>query len=256
VPGLGAHPEQSWQSTKGTFSWINDEDGLRRDFPKARFLLYRYESAWVGGLKVRQFIYNIADNLLGALITKREVSTFCVAASGHKLTVAVYPQKCPMRPIVFIGHSMGGLVIAKVIALADTRKDRYPNVFEAITGGIFFGTPFGGTAVAQAAALYASLAEKIGAATTSKLLTFMEEGNEELRELVHDLMRLTTKITPKIELFCFYEQELTDFTKIAGLPNILRDNLYASHSFMLQIFMRSGSLLWTCKALQTTKDRA
>lgn len=129
-------------------------------------------------------------------------------------------QKYPRRPIVFIGHSMGGLVIAKAIQLSDTRKDKYPKIFEAITGCIFFGTPFGGTAVAQAAAMYAYLAEKAGAASASKLLTLMEKDNEELRDLVHDFMRLTTKITPKIDLLCFYELEQTDFSKMAGLPGM------------------------------------
>lgn len=220
MPGLGAHPDLSWQSTKGTFSWINDKNGLRRDFPNARFLLYSYESAWVGALKVKQTIANIADNLLGALLAKREVSTLRFGVSSYKLTVVMSLQKCPRRPVVFVGHSMGGLVIAKAIVLADTRKDKYPKAFEAITGGIFFGTPFGGTAVAQAAAMYSFLAENAGAAVTSKLLTLMEEGNEELRDLIHDLMRLTTKITPKIELFCFYEQEPTDFSKMIGLPGL------------------------------------
>ncbi len=33
-------------------------------------------------------------------------------------------------------------------------------------------------------------------------------------------MRLVGKISPKIELFCFYEEKPTDFSKIAGLPSL------------------------------------
>ena len=76
VPGLGAHPEESWKSTKTGFNWTTSQDGLIRDFPRARILLYMYESAWVGPLKVKQFMSNIAMQLLVGLRSKREVHTF------------------------------------------------------------------------------------------------------------------------------------------------------------------------------------
>lgn len=74
VPGLGAHPEDSWKSESTNFNWTTD--GLVRDFPRARILLYMYESAWTGSLKVKQFMSNIAMTLLNGLQSKREVSNF------------------------------------------------------------------------------------------------------------------------------------------------------------------------------------
>lgn len=73
VPGLGAHPEDSWKSAKSGFSWASDKDGVARDFPSARVLLYMYESAWTGPLKIKQFIGNLALTLLHGLHEKREV---------------------------------------------------------------------------------------------------------------------------------------------------------------------------------------
>lgn len=84
---------------------------------------------------------------------------------------------------------MGGLVIAKAVTLADHRRDKFPIMFEAIAGAIFFGTPFLGAPVASAAAMYAYLAEKIGQATSSKLLDLMKEGDEGLRELRHEFSK-------------------------------------------------------------------
>lgn len=74
VPGLGANPEDSWKSSKTDFNWTTHADGLQRDFPRARLLLYMYDSAWTGQLKVKQFMGNIAMGLLVGLRSKREVS--------------------------------------------------------------------------------------------------------------------------------------------------------------------------------------
>ncbi|KAI9150449.1 Ankyrin repeat domain-containing protein [Paramyrothecium foliicola] len=82
VPGLGANPEESWKSAKSGFNWASDEDGVARDFPTARVLLYMYESAWTGPLKVKQFIGNLALTLLHGLHEKRAV---CLAESRQDL---------------------------------------------------------------------------------------------------------------------------------------------------------------------------
>ncbi|KAK3688801.1 ankyrin repeat-containing domain protein [Podospora appendiculata] len=202
VPGLGAHPQDSWKSNKNDFNWTSDKDGLARDFPKARVLLYMYESAWTGPLKVKQFMSNIASTLLQGLNSKRD--------------------HCPRRPIVFIGHSMGGLVIAKAITIADARHDLYPVMFETIAGCLFFGTPFGGAAAAAAAHMFSQIGNFFDVTEPSKLLDLMKPDDEALRELKDDLVRLAGKLNPKIDLFCFYETHETDFTKLAGLPSFFR----------------------------------
>lgn len=73
---------------------------------------------------------------------------------------------------MFIGHSMGGLVIAKAVTMADSYRKKFPILFEAIAAAIFFGTPFRGAAAASAASMYASAAEKLSQATSSELLDF------------------------------------------------------------------------------------
>ncbi|KAI1335246.1 hypothetical protein F5Y15DRAFT_398616 [Xylariaceae sp. FL0016] len=221
VPGLGANPEESWVSASSKYNWTTD--GLVRDFPKARILLYMYESAWTGSLKVKQFMSNIAMSLLTSLKSKRE--------------------GCQRRPIVFIGHSMGGLVIAKAITIADSRRDKFPIMFEAIAASIFFGTPFNGAAVASVAAMYAHLAEKVGQATASKLLDLMKPGDETLRELRHEFMRLAGKLSPKIDLLCFYEEQPTDFSKMAGLPSLFGLSKLAIPSKYAEFVSRDSATL-------------
>jgi hypothetical protein len=71
VPGLGAHPELSWKSSSSDFNWASGKDGVARDFPTARVLLYMYESAWQGPIKVKQNLKSLAETLLHGLQAKR-----------------------------------------------------------------------------------------------------------------------------------------------------------------------------------------
>ncbi|OHE95305.1 hypothetical protein CORC01_09450 [Colletotrichum orchidophilum] len=206
VPGLGASPEDSWKSETG-FNWATGDgvskpssestskkEGLARDFPKARILLYQYESAWVGDLKVKTFMRDIAKSMLEGLQANRE--------------------NIRDRPIVFIGHSMGGLVIAKAVILAaETYRDIFPRLFECIAGCAFFGTPFGGAQVAAVASMLGYVGEQLGYTKSSALVKMMTPGDESLNELRGDFLRLALKLSPAVQLFCFYEIHQTDFTQ-------------------------------------------
>ncbi|KAF7517988.1 hypothetical protein G7054_g13615 [Neopestalotiopsis clavispora] len=200
VPGLGAHPSDSWSSTTTKWNWMESEDGICATFPKARILLYMYESAWQGQLKVNQFMDNISKTLLVALRAKRE--------------------KCKQRPIVFIGHSMGGLVIAKAITILNAQPELCPVMFEAISAAVFFGTPFAGAPAAAWASMYAYWAEKSNKATTSEVLDMLKPGDGALRELKDEFRRVAAKTRYKIELLCFWEEQHTDFAKMAHLPGL------------------------------------
>ncbi|RKL03206.1 hypothetical protein BFJ71_g4301 [Fusarium oxysporum] len=201
VPGLGAHPLLSFKSTTSDFNWVSEE-GIARDFPNARILLYHSESSWTGSIKVKQFLGNLAQTLLEGLKMSRE-------------NMAI------PRPITFIGHSMGGLVIAKAICIAATRQDLFPNMFEDIAGCAFFGTPFKGAEAASLACMLSSVGEKLGHATASKLLELMRPDDESLAELRKEFVRLVIKTTPKIELCGFYEEHPTTIKDLSGMPQFL-----------------------------------
>ncbi|KAK0701347.1 hypothetical protein B0T21DRAFT_273187, partial [Apiosordaria backusii] len=51
------------------------------------------------------------------------------------------------RPLVFLAHSMGGLVVARALTFAASQSGKVDlmRIFECFAGGIFFGTPFGGS---------------------------------------------------------------------------------------------------------------
>ncbi|KAK3687685.1 hypothetical protein B0T22DRAFT_457811 [Podospora appendiculata] len=207
VPGLGADPDRCW--TKDGFDWLTHKDGLQKDFDNtnnetarinARVLLYKNPSAWQGKFKVKALLHDLASTLLNGLAGKR--------------------VDVNRRPIVFIGHSMGGLVIAKAICLANSNRRLWPGMFEAICGSLFFGTPFEGTTLATAAKGLDTLLSSVGLSSDSALLDLMKPKNTELEELKNDFLRLANdrSLGANMELFCFYELLGMDMSKL-GLPH-------------------------------------
>ncbi|KAK8098867.1 uncharacterized protein PG998_012108 [Apiospora kogelbergensis] len=196
VPGLATNPEECWGDKN--FNWPTDS--LAKDFPKSRILLYMFESEWKGTFKVKQFMDNLAMGLLKGIDANRD-------------------KESERRPIVFIGHSMGGLIIAKAVVLADFHRKRFPVLFEAITSTVFFGTPFKGSEAAVVGSMVSSFGESFGQTVPTKLLEFMEPGNSQIRELVDQFTNRVRQVSPNIAITCFWEQHETTLSGLMKAPS-------------------------------------
>ncbi|KAG9252182.1 uncharacterized protein F5Z01DRAFT_682702 [Emericellopsis atlantica] len=100
-------------------SWVRQ--GIRREANVARILLYEHPV-----LEEGTTIGDLADALLEDLRATRDES-----ANGQ-------------RPIVFIAHSLGGLVVKMLLAKA-SRDNRFEDILRDCYGVAFFGTPHQGS---------------------------------------------------------------------------------------------------------------
>ncbi|EHK23526.1 uncharacterized protein TRIVIDRAFT_64038 [Trichoderma virens Gv29-8] len=116
VSGLSSHPFGSWKERGGTFMWLRDE--VAKTAKRARVLLYGYDTTLVNSESF-QDIGDIATRL------SSDVNAIRGARSAQEAFVPT--------PIVFIAHSLGGLVVKE-----------YPDDFLSIYGLLFFGVPNGG----------------------------------------------------------------------------------------------------------------
>ena len=87
-PDLDRRNPASW------INWLDDEEMLPAAFPTARILSYGYRSDWFGEAALNTRAATIAEGLLDELRTAR--------------------KDAPLRPLIFIAHSFGGLVLLKV----------------------------------------------------------------------------------------------------------------------------------------------
>ena len=187
VPGLGADPTWTWKS-KNKVNWLSDTNMLPRTIPKARIMVFEYESQWFGKTPINQRLSTVANQLLHALFHQR--------SKGSK------------RPIVFICHCLGGIIVEKALVSAQLRQLDYPNLITSVIGCVFLGTPFRGTKTERKATCLAKMAESIGFGVTSGLLTMLEYGSEMLRDLLSDFSSLARE--SNMHLFCFFEQHASD----------------------------------------------
>lgn len=190
VPGLGANPEFTW--TRNKVDWLRDSNMLPRSVTNARIMVFEYESQWFGRGSINQTLSSVADQLVLALFHRRP--------RGSK------------RPIVFVCHCLGGIVVEKAILGAQLRQNDYPNLFTSIVGCVFLGTPFRGTKTQSKAAALAEMASTIGLGVNSGLLKLLEDGSEMLRDLLADFSGLARETN--MQLFCFFEQHASDIAKL------------------------------------------
>ncbi|KZL84934.1 ankyrin repeat-containing protein [Colletotrichum incanum] len=121
VPGLGSHALGSWKSPHSDDVWLRDF--LPQDVPNIRVLLYGYDTTLPGSLSKQ----SIED--LGGILVER-----IVAFRARDGTTR--------RPLIFIGHSLGGLLIKEALIRARRRRgDAIADLAEACYALLFFGVP-------------------------------------------------------------------------------------------------------------------
>ena len=104
IHGIGASPDNTWESKKEGVNWLKDPDMLPKVAPQARIMRFGWESQWIGKGYIDQHCSTVAEQLLNDLRAVRRVRN--VRLIGSVVDVAL--QEAPQRPMVFICHCFGG----------------------------------------------------------------------------------------------------------------------------------------------------
>jgi hypothetical protein len=94
IHGVGAHPIDTWTHRAKDVNWLIDERMLRHDVPNAHVMIYGYESQWKGPETLTTTVSHIAERFVDRLITQRD--------------------ETGQRPMIFVAHCFGGIVLLKV----------------------------------------------------------------------------------------------------------------------------------------------
>ncbi|KAK0649643.1 hypothetical protein B0T16DRAFT_428330 [Cercophora newfieldiana] len=218
ISGLGGHAFGSFKERGRNYMWLrdalpNDLIGDKAHRPAARVMIYGYESTTVGSRNMQ----NLED----------------LATSFHSSLLALVDSPS-MKPIIFIAHSLGGLIVKQVnkqaiIALSKSQSKSDSQLIQAIYGLIFFGVPNSGMDIT-------SLVPMIGDGPSRPLIDAISSINSQILTMQQREFPSALGGVEDSEMFCFYEtlesptaQNVNGKWSMTGRATILVTKFSATH---------------------------
>ncbi|KAH4059332.1 hypothetical protein HBI25_106250 [Parastagonospora nodorum] len=191
IPGIGTDEEWSWKLNR--VNWLRDTNMLAQKIPDARISIFNYTPDGFDKGPVNQRLDHMAKKLLLGLDRMRT-------------------SMDTKTPIIFVCHSMGGIILEKTLLLARQHQDEHPSVYPYVAGCIFLGTPFQGLTEARAQIL-ADMAQNSGVGTSVEVVEYLARDAAVLRALLDEFALLARNA--QMRLYCFYEQQESERVKYA-----------------------------------------
>lgn len=191
VHGLTGNAYNTWLHKDTRVHWPSQL--LRQDIPDARILSYGYDADivnfWNPASNSR--LSSHAENMVGDLVRKRERTS------------------TETRQILFVAHSLGGLVVEQALSHSRNAVERFLHQIEHCTTGIvFLGVPHCGADLASWAVFGTRMISVLKRANED-ILGVLKPGSEMLRMVekgFHNILRLRKDEGSEIFVTSFYEE--------------------------------------------------
>ncbi|KAA6416359.1 MAG: Kinesin light chain [Lasallia pustulata] len=164
VHGLNGHYEKTW--TTNNVNWLRDL--LPSDIPNARILSWGYDANTHSTSQIScQYLYNHATTLVSDLCLKRRLT------------------KTRTRPIIFVAHSLGGIVVKSALIHSEAARrgalEEHRSIKLSTYGILFMGTPHQGGSGVHLGELMLQVAS-IFVTADDKILKHLERDSEWLQQ--------------------------------------------------------------------------
>ncbi|CAM1509288.1 Fc.00g030270.m01.CDS01 [Cosmosporella sp. VM-42] len=234
IHGLNGHYEKSWTEELSHYNWLRDtfsgSSGSSSRSMLARVMSFAYNSK-VQYSKSTADILDFADQLLECLLAKRK------------------SEMEQSRPIVFVCHSLGGIVFKQAFNVA-SGQSRYEGLSKMIIGVLFFGTPHKGSVIASFATSLGNLlrASSLGAHTNVQLLKDLDRHSSRLEQVSDTFLQLGGSL----KIVTFYEVDKMDMmsslvveksSAIMNMRNEVSIALNRNHRNLCKFSSRSDKML-------------
>ncbi|KAK4189520.1 Pfs NB-ARC and ankyrin domain protein [Podospora australis] len=198
VHGFTGHPKRTW-AWKGRVSHSDDNPTETPSKAKKTNLLSRLhrdnepEVYWPRDLVpktipfARVLTFGYDTNIRHRLGPPKNESTVLDIAWDLLVALEYERRAEPLRPALFVVHSLGGIIVKEMLRRSSRCSQRQPqlyDVFESTNGVIFFGTPHAG---ADPLGLFQRVAkrvvERMGFSANKPIVDALLPSSERLREL-------------------------------------------------------------------------
>ena len=210
ISGLGSHAFGSWKDRQSHFMWLRD--ALPYEVPGARIFTYGYDTR----LAQSNSFQNLEDVAL----------TFCASL---KIALGSRP---PDRPLIFIAHSLGGLVLKQALIQLASRDNFDRQIVQSTYGILFFGVPNQGMNIG-------SLLPMVGSQPNVPFLTLLSKDSGNLQGLI-DRFRTTFDFKDS-EIISFYE---TDASRTAREDGDGKWSMSGDYAVLVDRFSAKSGRSW------------
>ncbi|KAI1119812.1 hypothetical protein F5Y10DRAFT_150672 [Nemania abortiva] len=202
VSGLGGHGFGSWKDPTSDMMWLRDN--LPKDIPHQRVIIYGHDTH-LQGSDSKQSIEELGVGLMESITRYRN------------------DTETSQRPIIFIGHSLGGLIIKEALLFSRNSRIGTSNIHKACHGMLFFGVPNHGLRYDQLSTIVQGQPNK--ALVESLLVDSDSEPSDYLKRISN---QFSTDFEGKYSIISFYERKHTPTVEVqdgtlrkTGKPSLL-----------------------------------
>ncbi|KAI1779448.1 ribonuclease-like protein p/mrp subunit [Hypoxylon cercidicola] len=199
VHGLNGDAFKTFTATQTGKFWLGDSDMLPQDLRgRCRVLTFSYPAsvASILGRASSDTILHHATTLVAELVADREINNALE------------------RPIIFVCHSLGGIVVKRALTYSASRTghkiEHIHSIYVSTFGVLFFGTPHQGSRAANLATIAQRMIDTFVPSrivdTDSRLLSNLRESSEVLQDITDNFV----PIMARLHICFFWEQEKTD----------------------------------------------
>ncbi|KAL7917378.1 hypothetical protein ACQKWADRAFT_324692 [Trichoderma austrokoningii] len=184
ISRIGGHAFGSFKKKGGNYMWLRD--ALPKDIPTARIMIYGYNSTIASSTSMQ----NLED-----------------LATSFRDSLLPLVRSDTLRPIIFIGHSLGGLIVKQALTiLSKSQRDADIKLIQAVYGIVFFGVPNHGMDIT-------SLVLMAGDGPNRFLIESINFHNSQILDILHRDFQVALGKQGESEIVCFYETERSPTAK-------------------------------------------
>ncbi|KAK7997595.1 hypothetical protein PG989_005635 [Apiospora arundinis] len=185
IHGLNGNAFTTWTHANGTF-WL--QDLLPECLPGSRIFTYGYPSQVAFNSSyatVRDYARRLLSSVQSMQAQSKEV--------GHRA----------LRPVIFICHSLGGIVCKQALVIAHEENKQYDSILKAVNGVIFLGTPHQGSKIADVGTVVGMIINLCSASPTIRtdLLDILKYDSA----VLHQLSVSVRQRLEDLDVVTFYE---------------------------------------------------
>lgn len=198
IHGLNGHPFRSWTTDQTEKCWLKDNGLLPSNLKQARILTFGYNAAVTAflGKTSSDRILQHAQTLIAELVADREL------------------EDAAQRPIIFVCHSLGGIIVKRALAYSSSRTSKLVqhlhSIFVSTYGILFLGTPHNGSSKAGLASIGSRMISALAPSrvidTESQLADALYQGSEVLQNITD----MFAPLMKNFRTYFFWEQEKTN----------------------------------------------